>query len=558
MSSEAESQKYPELIRDTHSLQAYLEKLVDAYGWRPSEYMTELCVVKVSLMKNVKTKSRHESLLVELRDPNGGAHYLYFERARDVNDGKRSSSGPAQPPPDTEQLSAGPTPSYSPSVSSRKKNRRQKSLLRRQSELLLNQTISSLSTASSSASQSVSDSSMGTACDTVTCVPDGRRSGEKCMCRLEFEREGTGNVPGVLHARPSVYDIALIADILNKEVPRYHLFKSNCYHFAGLLYDTLNKLYNPSETILEKLNGKWKRFPLYAKDPEQTIASIIDQYRDARQQFHTKIENLHVARDKAKREAEERAQEADERARSEAHRADTEAQRADTEAQEKKEAKDLARSEAQRAESEAQRAESEAQQRRELEKRLQMEGNQKKEANYRALNETRLKQEERGRREEAERRAQNEARLREEEARRREEAERRAQNEARLREEEARRREEEARLREEAERRAQNEARLREEEARRREEADRRAQNEARLREQVEEELKRYKNMLKESPPGVKDSARMSIVLPTQPSGKPEQPNNKTQVNYCPTSSRVRESLKLGLPRLKNRALSSA
>ncbi|KAH9478172.1 hypothetical protein JR316_0008625 [Psilocybe cubensis] len=488
MSSEAESQKYPELVRGTQSLQEYLEKLVDAYGWRPSEYMTELCVVKVSLMKNVKTKSRHESLLVELRDPNGGAHYLYFERARDVNDGKRRSSGPVQPPSDTEQLSAGPTPhsGYSPSVSSRKKNRRQKSLLRRQSELLLNQTISSLSTASSSASQSVSDSSMGTACDTVTCVPDGRRSGEKCMCRLEFEREGTGNVPGVPHARPSVYDIALIADILNKEVPRYHLFKSNCYHFAGLLYDTLNKLYNPSETILEKLNGKWKRFSLYAKDPEQTIASIIDHYRDAREQFHTKIENLHVARDKAKREAEERAQEADERARSEAHRADTEAQqkkeaderarseahRADTEAQQKKEAEERARRE-------AQRADTEAQQKKELEKRLQMEGNQKKEATYRALNETRLKQEERGRREEAERRAENEARLREEEARRREEAERRAQNEARLREE--------------ADRRAQNEARLREEEAQRRQEA------EARSRE-FEEELKRYKNMLKESP----------------------------------------------------------
>ncbi|KAH9485891.1 hypothetical protein JR316_0002808 [Psilocybe cubensis] len=467
MSSEAESQKYPELVRGTQSLQEYLEKLVDAYGWRPSEYMTELCVVKVSLMKNVKTKSRHESLLVELRDPNGGAHYLYFERARDANDGKRRSSGPVQPPSDTEQLSAGPTPhsGYTPSVSSRKKNRRQKSLLRRQSELLLDQTISSLSTASSSASQSVSDSSMGTACDTVTCVPDGRRSGEKCMCWLEFEREGTGNVPGVPHARPSVYDIALIADILSKEAPRYHLFKSNCYHFAGLLYDTLNKLYNPSETILEKLNGKWKRFPLYAKDPEQTIASIIDHYRDARTQFHTKIENLHVARDKAKREAEERAQEADERARSEAHRADTEAQQ-------KKEAEDLARSEAQRAESEARlreeearrreeaerRAQNEAQQRKELEKRLQMEGNQKKEATWRALNETRLKQEERGRREEAERRAQNEARLREE-----------------------------------AERRAQNEARLREEEAQRRQEA------EARSRE-FEEELKRYKNMLKESP----------------------------------------------------------
>ncbi|KAH9476262.1 hypothetical protein JR316_0011833 [Psilocybe cubensis] len=292
MSSEAESTRYPELIdRSTMSSKGYLDFLIDIYGSRSKEDMTALRVVKVSLMKNVKTKSRHESLLVELRDPNGGAHYLYFERTRDVNDGEPRSSGPAQPPPDTEQLSAGPTPSYSPSVSSRKKNRRQKSLLRRQSELLLNQTISSLSTASSSASDSVSNSCAkdSTASDTVTCVPDGRRLGEKCMCRLEFEREGTGNVPGVPHERPSVYDIALIAEILTKEAPRYHLFKSNCYHFAGLLYDTLNKLYNPSETILEKLNGKWKRFPLYAKDPAQTIASIIDQYRDARKEFHTKV-----------------------------------------------------------------------------------------------------------------------------------------------------------------------------------------------------------------------------------------------------------------------------
>uniref|UniRef100_A0A8H8CEP3 Uncharacterized protein n=1 Tax=Psilocybe cubensis TaxID=181762 RepID=A0A8H8CEP3_PSICU len=55
----------------------------------------------------------------------------------------------------------------------------------------------------------------------VMLAPKDQRSGEECMCCLEFENEGTGNLQCTPHKQLSVYDyniqVALLANTLNKQ-----------------------------------------------------------------------------------------------------------------------------------------------------------------------------------------------------------------------------------------------------------------------------------------------------------------------------------------------------
>ncbi|KAH9476252.1 hypothetical protein JR316_0011823 [Psilocybe cubensis] len=291
MSLKAKPQTYPELVPEREmDVKAYLAHLIEAYGGRSKEDMTALRVVKVSLMKNIKATSAHESLLVELRDPKGETHFLYFERGREDED-KYFGSG-------------GDTP------------------------------VGELPGAFSSSTLD------GRASDTVTLAPRGQRSGEECMCHLEFENDGTGNLQRTPDKRPSVYNIALIANILNKKGPRYHLWNSNCFHFAGLFYDTLKKLYTPSETVFRVLDGKWRALALYVGNPEAQIMSVIEDYHDALHEFEAEIAEHHLAKDKKRREAEEHAErEAEQRQRAE--------ERAEREAEQRQRAEEHAEHEAQ-------------------------------------------------------------------------------------------------------------------------------------------------------------------------------------------------------------------
>uniref|UniRef100_A0A8H7XMR5 Uncharacterized protein n=1 Tax=Psilocybe cubensis TaxID=181762 RepID=A0A8H7XMR5_PSICU len=305
---------------------AYLYDITDLYNWAPPRIMTELRVVKVSLMKNVRRKSKHESLLVELRDPDGGTHYLYFERrGRNYNDKSRPSD-PAQPERHAEQLSASTTGSPR-NPSSGKSNQR----------------------------------------DTVMRAPKDRRPGEKCMCQLEFKSEGSGDLPRAPNEGLFVYNIAVLADTLSKQGPHYDVFNSNgnCYSFGGLLYDMLKKLYHPSETIVRK-----RRFSLYSHDPEDKIASLVRHYETALEEYQAKIARRHMERNK---EVEERVRLANERTR-EAQERTREAQERTREAQERtREAQEGAREARERAREAQERARKEKERSREIEEMIQKE-----------------------------------------------------------------------------------------------------------------------------------------------------------------------------------------
>ncbi|KIM45518.1 hypothetical protein M413DRAFT_342242 [Hebeloma cylindrosporum] len=322
-------------------------------------WKTLLRVKTVFLVKQVSKTSEHEyfDALVEL--PDGQERYISFERAgsrplyrpqsrlphlrnwrsksetaltdeqpaaitatQDVaaeDPGPISSSEP--PPPEPEPIVA---ESPDASALALPKDRR-----------ILHRFSASVSSALSSSASALSSSSSSSS-------PSSSRSGVASMDSCSTARDAFDIVRG--HAEPTqasndvimgtlflespdhppiyLHELAVLAQTIHNNDNCYRLFTTNCYWFAGMMMDVLEKRINvqmqPAARTswigkvlhrhLGKSDGNWAYVTVYSPAPSKAVADVLAEFERNLAEFEKKIQENQEAQDLRLREAERKAE----------------------------------------------------------------------------------------------------------------------------------------------------------------------------------------------------------------------------------------------------------
>ena len=109
-------------------------------------------------------------------------------------------------------------------------------------------------------SMSTSKSSLSSICDSSS--PD-RHAEDKIFVLPSWKKDKKDVLIGSIvfanpddDLSPSIYELAILADIVHKSSPWYLLFTKNCYHYAGTILAVLREAYSPVMKM-ESHGGKW-------------------------------------------------------------------------------------------------------------------------------------------------------------------------------------------------------------------------------------------------------------------------------------------------------------
>ncbi|KIM46636.1 hypothetical protein M413DRAFT_440242 [Hebeloma cylindrosporum] len=318
-------------------------------------WKTLLRVKTVFLVKQVSKTSEHEyfTALVEL--PDGQERYVSFERAgsrplyrpqpripRFGNWHSKSETaladdqpaamtatqavaedpGPissSEPPPEPEPIVA---ESPDASALALPKDRR-----------ILNRFSASVSSALSSSASALSSSSSSSS-------PSSSRSGVASLDSCSVPRDAHDIVRG--HAQPTqtsndvimgtlslespehppiyLHELAVLAHTIHNNDSCYRLFTTNCYWFAGMMMDVLEKRINsqmrpPARKSwigkvlhLGKSDGNWAYITVYAPAPSKTGTEVLAKFERDLSDFENKIQANQDAQDSRLREAKKEAE----------------------------------------------------------------------------------------------------------------------------------------------------------------------------------------------------------------------------------------------------------
>jgi hypothetical protein len=241
-------------------VQAYHNLLMMGYEGHDDERMNAMCVTELRLLKQLKKSSGHEYVMASITTPDGSTKYLAIER----HPGDLSDSAPAQ------------SDTSLPPIASEGHARVKSSSLRIKLQPRPFSTTSSITSLDSS-------SPKRDARDVIQVLDKPvHNNNDTCYGKLEF----TSSNPLYL------YQLVTLALTLHESQTCYRLFSTNCYWFAGLLVDAVEKIYDMPFVNEEGQRwvqaGTWNAVPVYKKAPDDVIKTIIEEHSRCMKTFkHT-------------------------------------------------------------------------------------------------------------------------------------------------------------------------------------------------------------------------------------------------------------------------------
>jgi hypothetical protein len=97
--------------------------------------------------------------------------------------------------------------------------------------------------------------------------------GDRVLGRLRF----TGTRPFYL------YELVMLAVTMHESQTCYRLFSTNCYWFAGLLMNILEKDHGQKLEVEKRQGvkpGTWIAIPFYEQAPEQDLLAVIVDFQE--------------------------------------------------------------------------------------------------------------------------------------------------------------------------------------------------------------------------------------------------------------------------------------
>jgi hypothetical protein len=127
--------------------------------------------------------------------------------------------------------------------------------------------------------------------------------GEKYVFSLNWHGQN------IRHFKPketlSLFELAILADVVHKTYPKYTLLKEQCYFYAGIVYSALEREYGISSCSSARLNedrslvfidnsslsnkfGRWKGVMVSSCDDED-VSNVVQKFRDERSSEIAKV-----------------------------------------------------------------------------------------------------------------------------------------------------------------------------------------------------------------------------------------------------------------------------
>jgi hypothetical protein len=240
--SSAPSSAYFEFRSGSNSdVNTYSELLALNYGQEGAARMNAMRITELRLVKQMDKISRHEYVVACVTTPHGTTQYLSLERLRGDTVTRASQSDSMLTRTSSKQRSF---PSRSPSTSS--------------------------------SSESSMDylSKRSDALDAVRTLDKPLHAPGDCVLgSLRF----AGTRPFYL------YELVVLAVTMHESQACYRLFSTNCYWFAGLLMNILEKDYGLKLAVEKRRGvkpGTWIAIPVYEQAPDKDLLAVIGDFQE--------------------------------------------------------------------------------------------------------------------------------------------------------------------------------------------------------------------------------------------------------------------------------------
>lgn len=99
----------------------------------------------------------------------------------------------------------------------------------------------------------------------------------------------------------SLFELAILADVIHEHEPNYHLFRNQCFWFTNSIVeiivalhgDKLENALNGPTNYLPDLSGRWKNMRVYSPE-EREMCAIADEYLKRRTAEFNRVKFCHI------------------------------------------------------------------------------------------------------------------------------------------------------------------------------------------------------------------------------------------------------------------------